>query len=252
MTTPEFSVEFDTLYNNIKSLSAPGLDEYEKSVLLTKAQEEIVKNYFNSTSNKLQQGFDGSEKRQVDFAELIKVVDVTSDTPTPGTYESIDPRAQLFQLPLDIFMVTNETVVLEDTVTSATFRATVIPINYREYDRLMSKPYKEPLKRQCWRMMQANVAAPGANGQKIISEIISRTNTVVDTYKVRYVKKPQPIILEDLSTNDLSINGVSAVSECELNPIVHREILDRAVELAKLAYQDGSLQSTVQLNQRNE
>jgi hypothetical protein len=252
MTTTEFSVEFDTLYNNIKSLSAPGLDEYEKSVLLTKAQEEIVKNYFNPTSNKLQQGFDGSEKRQVDFAELIKVADITSDVPTPGTYVSIDPRAQLFQLPTDVFMVTNETVILEDSLNSTTFRATVIPINYREYDRLMSKPYKEPLKRQCWRMMQANVATPGANGQKIISEIISRTDTVVDTYKVRYVKKPQPIILESLASNSLSINGITAITECELNPIVHREILDRAVELAKLSYQDGSLQATVQLNQRNE
>lgn len=47
MTTQEFSSEFDILYNNIMSNAAPGLDEYEKSVFLTKAQEEILKNYFN-------------------------------------------------------------------------------------------------------------------------------------------------------------------------------------------------------------
>ena len=36
MTTQEFSNEFDVLYNNAGN-QAPGLDEYEKSVFLTKA-----------------------------------------------------------------------------------------------------------------------------------------------------------------------------------------------------------------------
>ena len=42
MTNKEFSYEFDILYNNIMSNQAPGLDDYEKSVFLTKAQENIV------------------------------------------------------------------------------------------------------------------------------------------------------------------------------------------------------------------
>ena len=52
MTTQEFSNEFDVLYNNIMSNAAPGLDEYEKSVFLTKAQNEVLKNYFNPQGNK--------------------------------------------------------------------------------------------------------------------------------------------------------------------------------------------------------
>ena len=42
MTNEEFNNEFDVLYNNITSNQAPGLDEYEKSVFLTKAQDDIV------------------------------------------------------------------------------------------------------------------------------------------------------------------------------------------------------------------
>lgn len=53
MTNEEFSNEFDVLYNNITSNQAPGLDEYEKSVFLTKAQDEIVKAYFNPKTNKV-------------------------------------------------------------------------------------------------------------------------------------------------------------------------------------------------------
>ena len=58
MDIKEFSNEFDVLYNNIMSNQAPGLDEYEKSVFLTKAQNELIKNYFTSTQggNKYQEG----------------------------------------------------------------------------------------------------------------------------------------------------------------------------------------------------
>ena len=72
MTTQEFSNEFDVLYNNIMSNQAPGLDEYEKSVFLTKAQSEILKNYFNPKGNKYGQGFDESAKRQIDFSTLMQ------------------------------------------------------------------------------------------------------------------------------------------------------------------------------------
>lgn len=254
MNVQEFSVEFDILYNNIRSdnvgsASAPGLDEYEKSVLLTKAQEELIKNYFNPTSNKLQQGFDGSEKRQVDFSELIRVQDITNNTPG-NSYLSIDPRAQLFEFPLDTFIITNEQVIIQDG--SNSYGVTVVPINYRDYDLNMSKPYKEPLKRQCWRFIQSNTEPVSPNGQRMISEIITKTGTTVQSYMVRYVKKPQPIILDDLTAWQLSINGVNTVSECELNPIIHREILDRAVELAKVHYVAGDPSSIIQVNQRNE
>jgi len=251
MNIPEFSTEFDTLYNNISSNQAPGIDEYEKSVFLTRAQEEIVKNYFNPRSNKLQQGFDDNEKRQIDFSEITRVANITASNPTPGVYDSLDARSQLFFFPTNVFLIVNERVIL--TEGSATFGVTVIPINYKEYDRLMSKPYKEPLPRQCWRMIQGNSTSPVTGvPQQMVSEIISKTGTVVSTYKVRYVKRPQPIILTDLTASALSINGITAETECELNAIVHREILDRAVELALASYKNGDLGSIMEVNKRNE
>ena len=85
MTNQEFSNEFDVLYNNIMSNQAPGLDEYEKSVFLTKAQDEIVKSYFDPRKNKPQEGFDGNEKRQIDFSMLIVTETGTEaeSAPTP-------------------------------------------------------------------------------------------------------------------------------------------------------------------------
>jgi len=74
MTLPEFSREFDLLYNNINSGLAPSLTDYEKSVFLTKAQEELIKDYFNSKSNKNQEGFSSTPKRIVDFSTLVNTI----------------------------------------------------------------------------------------------------------------------------------------------------------------------------------
>lgn len=235
MTTQEFSNEFDVLYNNIMSNQAPGLDEYEKSVFLTKAQEEIIKNHFNPNGNKYKEGFDDSPKRQIDFSELIRVAEGVpiDDVPT------LDKRAKLFNLPDDVFIIINESVETDSGVVQ------VLPINYSEYTRLMSKPYKRPMKYQAWRLISTSTA-------NIIVELILNNTEDILQYKVRYVKRPVPIILTDLSEYDnVSINGKSSISDCELNPNIHQEILQRAVELAKIAY-IGDTASMVQIGERSE
>ena len=77
-------------------------------------------------------------------------------------------------------------------------------------------------------------------------EIIGRFTGDI-TYKMRYIKTPKPIILVNLSDiqEGLSINGYNTVTECELPPNTHQEILQRAVELAKASYQ-GDLSSVIQ------
>lgn len=243
MTTQEFSSEFDILYNNIMSNQAPGLDEYEKSVFLTKAQDEIVKNYFNSKGNKYQEGFDKSEKRQIDFSTLIKVA--KPSVYSNNSYLKFDDRSQLFQMPNDILFVLNETAL--NIVNGISKLITIIPLNFDEYSRIISKPYKQPLKNQGWRLIQS----PSNTG--FITEIIVKEGSSIEDYKVRYVRRPKPIILTDLSDayTGVSINGLTNVTECELDPILHPEILQRAVELARVAY-TGDMKSTVELGQRSE
>lgn len=261
MTVEEFSVEFDILYNNIKSQSAPGLDEYEKSVFLTKAQEEIVKNYFNPRSNPNQEGFDDSIKRQVDFANIIDINKPTKLVLGNTIDQKIDPRGQLYTIPVDMWFPVNEFVsqkdpsVIESPYQALNRRLTVMPINHNEYSKLISKPYTQPLKRQCWRLFHKD------SGTIRYAEIITNINVTLyeksdnDTsggYTIRYVRKPQPIILDSLVNDGLSVNGINTISECELDSLIHREILDRAVELAKIHYIDGTPGSIIQVNERGE
>lgn len=244
MTTQEFSNEFDVLYNNIMSNQAPGLDEYEKSVFLTKAQLEILKNYFNPKGNKYGQGFDENAKRQIDFSTLITVAKPSQYTPEGG-YVKFDDRSQLYKMPQDILLMLNETGI--NTVDGVRRLISIIPMNYEEYARLMSKPWKQPLKNQGWRLFQST------GGVDFISEIVIKYNSSLDDYKIRYVKRPKPIILANLADeySNVSIEGINTITECELDPILHPEILQRAVELAKSAY-TGDLKSSVELGQRSE
>lgn len=244
MTTQEFSNEFDVLYNNIMSNQAPGLDEYEKSVFLTKAQLEILKNYFNPKGNKYGQGFDENAKRQIDFSTLITVAKPSLYTPTDD-YVKFDDRSQLYKMPSDILLVLNETGI--NTVDKVKRLISIVPMNYEEYARLMSKPWKQPLKNQGWRLFQS------AGEVAFISEVVIKYNSTLTDYKIRYVKRPKPIILANLADeySNVSIEGLNTVTECELDPILHPEILQRAVELAKSAY-TGDLKSSVELGQRSE
>lgn len=239
MTTQEFSAQFDVLYDNISSGQAPGLTEYEKSIFLTKAQDEIIKNYFNPKGNKYQEGFDGSPKRQVDFSMLMRVVEATSTTSTVSLHDATN--SAFYNIPDDIFIFVNEFVQV--TRGNNTVKLTTIPLSFDEYSKLMSKPFKRPLKNQAWRLM-INVAS-----SKEVVQIIPGPSDTISKYIIRYVKKPSPIVLEKL--DDLTIEGQSTVKECELDPILHQEILQRAVELAKAAYA-GDLQSAVELGNRSE
>ena len=99
------------------------------------------------------------------------------------------------------------------------------------------------------------IAGTSSHGQEIntpVYEVIGRFTVNEDfinpIYNIRYVKKPKPIILDNLNdiNEGLSIDGFDQKSECELPEEIHEEILQRAVELAKSAYM-GDLNSEIAL-----
>lgn len=401
MTNQEFSNEFDVLYNNIMSNSAPGLDEYEKSIFLTKAQNEIIKNYFTSTQNgnKYNEGFEDSQKRLVDFSKLVTVssciIPYTSyeggftytgssgyfkadviitgnnsssiydnhsnsipvrgsinvvfmstnvDSPTARGTITINNSNELFativvQTPRSTSFVSEDNLktAFKDITLTGSYNISItvtefdkgdggeftptasqvattdnslvikqsfkytdshllinfpynfflyisgevtldrggktvmrqqVPIKYDEYIRVMSKPYRNSIKRQIYSISANSDLSYGGNALKKNAEdpttsgispllvngaieLILPYNEVFKSYKLRYVRYPVPIILEDLKEAGLSIQGESAASSCELGEEIHPEILQRAVELAKATYV-GDVKSIVELGQRSE
>lgn len=270
MTVTEFSNQFDLLFNNITSNQAPGLNEYEKSVFLTKAQDEVVKNYFevDSQGNTVKKGFDDTAIRQMDFSDLIMSKSFTEAQSSDKSYlePDVDPRALVYKISKSdgVYIIINESLNLMDHQEGRSIVKgirQVIPVKYTEYMRLMSKPFKEPLKNTAWRIISkgregdadvdTTTGDPTLTDKNVSSkiEIVTtsadrnkyRKNGERDTivYNIRYVKRPRPIILTDLSDTfgeDLTINGYNKAMTCELNESTHEAILQRAVELAKVAW----------------
>jgi len=257
MTTAEFSRQFDVRFNNIDSNLAHSVTEYEKSLYLTQAQLEIVKNYFNPKGNKYQEGFDGSPKRDVDFSNIIKIKAI--GTGTGGTGVAVTGNVEFgiktvrFSIVDNVMMILNERFSFNGTGNPSVYDydTTVVPIDYKQYQTILGKAYKDPPLRQTWRFIRSGAITNGASVSLDV-ELITKSNFAIGSayiYHVRYLKRPVPIILEALGS--LTIENTSAVTQCELSPELHDEILARAVEIAKADFQ-GDLNSQVEVNKRVE
>lgn len=217
MTNPEFSIEFDILYNNISSNKAPGLNEYEKSVFLTKAQEQIVTELYSGRNNTYN-SFEETEEQRRYLNSLVKTA--TCDI-LYGPPNYIRENSNVFTLPKDLLYITYEVCK-----NNSMKEFSVYPVSHDELSKIINNPFRGPSKNRVLRL---------DNGTSLINkedrsvEIISTDK--ITMYKIRYIRKPNPIILTDLE-DDLSINGISEESECELDSSLHRTILDRAVALA--------------------
>ena len=272
MTNEEMSNMLDTLLTSYGTKALFGeqsskaeitLDEYEKSVFLTQAQDIIVKTYFETKTNDYNEGFDDSERRQVDFSSLIKIYKPslttsinTTDYSTNITKDqnddtklcsmAFDSRGLIYKLPSNILFMINESFIVNNK------RYVVKPISYKEYDRQMSKAYAQPLKKQCWRVFQNQGTGYDIYSEIIpiqyVKDLIDKSNAVSE-YIIRYIKRPTPIIIVDLP-DGLSIDGESKQSECKLNPILHFDIVNEAFKIA-ITSRGRSFQDEQQQRQKN-
>lgn len=217
MTSQEFSIEFDILYNNISSNQAPGLTEYEKSVFLTQAQEALVLDLYKGTAG---DSFETTEEVTRYLSTLVKSF-VTTHFEEPINYIGIPEYAVQFQLN-DLWFITFQSAsILVNMVNSRD--VLVVPAKQDSLYKDLQNPFKKPNKNKI-------LAINEDDKIKLYSEY------PITRYVLKYLSKPSPIILSDLESG-LSINGVSNVTECSLPESLHRQILLRAVQMAKAVWQ---------------
>lgn len=216
----------DTLLNSYAfqarfgSTDNPGtveLDEYEKSQLLTKSQEDTVIDLY-SGRNPIGASFEQTEELRRYLANLIREAKLSPIETTAGIL-GIDSKSKFFTLPEDLWFITYESVDITDDKCEGHTSLEVIPVRQDEYHRIKKNPFR------------------GANGRRALRldlsdgviEIVSKY--AVSQYYLRYLRKIKPIILTDLGSEN-SIRGISSVTECELPESLHQMILERAVAAA--------------------
>lgn len=221
MSPKEFSDNFDVLFNSYAVNAGFGvnntpyeLDEYEKSVLLTAAQNAVVIGLYDGTLNG-----DSLEKTE----ELRRCLDALIKTCNPtevAKENNISDKSQLFKLPEDLWFITYESANLVNApYCEGNTEIGVIPMKQDEWYRSKDNPFRMPNKRKAVRLDA---------GDRLV-ELISAYP--IERYVVRYIRKPNPIVLIDLEEG-LFIDGFNKVTECELSTVVHDIILEKAVQLA--------------------
>lgn len=220
MTTQEFSIEFDILYNNLASNTAPPLNEYEKSVLLTKAQSDIVIELYSGRNN-LGLSYESSEEARKYLAPLIvkKVIPLSHTISGVMEHKVTNPNSE-------IPFITRECI--NNTIP-------VIPVTQDEYTRIKDNPFKGPSKNRAIRVLDED-------GASLIACNLPRIPNA--QYSYWGISRPTPIILDGIDDPTLTIEGkkTDTPQECILDASLHRMILDRAVLYAKQAYIGGQLQ----------
>jgi len=244
MTPTEFSIEFDLLYNNALGTSAPSMNDYEKSLWLTEAQENIIRSLYEDKPKGF--SFEQSERsrRRLEPLTLTGKVSFDSGLDTSLTTLKLNPTSKFFAISNDAWYI-----LFEQVTTSASKRIKVVPVSLDQYSLLIENPFKKPNTRKAWRLDSKNTIS-----SEYVVEIVS--DQTLTTYTYRYLSKPTPIILTNIAAGDyvgmgLTINGLTAVTDPILTSEVHRVILTKAVELATLAYKENTLTNNVQLNQNN-
>lgn len=237
MTTIEFSNGFDTLVDSYKRfkdfddkqvLDSVEFNEYEKSIFLTQAQEDIVKSYYTGNGNG-SDSFESNESVRRYLDTLVKT-HVSNSEATPEA-KKINSNSKFFELPTgdDLWFIVYEGVTLSGLAPGCNDSqgVSVVPIKHDNLQRVLKNPFRAPNER---RVLRLDIAGG-------MVELISRY--AISEYIVRYVSKPEPIILTNLP-NNLTINGISSITDCRLNSVIHSAILERAVQLA-LTSRIGSL-----------
>ena len=224
MTTQEFSDGFDTLVSSYRrfkdfdkkeELDSIEFDEYEKSFWLTKAQLEIVLSYYTGR-NPAGLSFEETEEVRRYLDSLVKTSILT--TPIQGTKVYSD--SVFYELPSDLAFITLEQVTFSDSGKCWDGKTVeVVPARQDEWGRLKRNPFRGPNEHRALRLDA---------GEKTV-EIAAKHP--IGSYLVRYLAKPEPIVLEDLP-NELTIDGVSTAQTCKLTEALHQTILETAVELA--------------------
>lgn len=216
MNVHEFSDQFDVMLNTFGEGMGIVLDEYEKSLFLTQAQQKIVETLYNGNAG---YSFEESEGLRRYLSNLVNTIEIDKPVDAP-LQVPLSKNSVFYMLPDDLWFITYESVIIKDDDECMDGRELMVtPVAQDEYRRVVNNPFRGPNRSRALRLDVKNNMV----------EIVSRYK--IGKYIVRYVKRLHPIILTNLPDN-LTIQGESIITECELHEALHEVILNEAVKLA--------------------
>jgi len=215
MTPAQMLNEFNVLYDAISSNSAPGYDNVDVSILLSKAQQELFMEAYEAHE---------VTEKTTRILEELKV----QTTFTTFTTSTTHPNAVTVTLPTNLWLITKEEVTISYTDCNGDTKTKRIPVDEitdYQYNINLDNPFRKPDTTIAWRYTL---------GDRVI-ELINDGTYSFTTYHLTYLKQPVEIDID---------NNVSS----ELPTISHRDIVEKAVRLATASIHPDY---NIKLNEKN-
>lgn len=246
MTYSEMDYEFSIVYDSIAGLQAPSYNKKMKSVLLTMAQEQLLKNRLNPQGNKYGDSFEETEKRKIEFSSLVKNTILTTNASTTANLTN----GTFWEMPSNFWLAITERADIEFSSISGCYEigatktdVRIKPITHDYYMANINNPMKAPYEELIWRLNISSTLNSLNENENILVELVTDGKFFVSSYKIRYIAKPVPIIL-DTSI----IRGVTGPKSCQLDEMIHSEIVRTAAELAVEISKDPQRFQTLKIN----
>lgn len=204
MTRQQFLDQFYIDYDQVADQAAPGYSPLELSRIASEAQENLITVNYNSKSNKLQEGFEETEKRISDLGELVRYKTYTTFSAgfLDNSFDILLPNTLITNGPTDYSDVYWFTILetckasnLDCSIPGNTIvyvSPTIVDITHGELVTALKDPFRKPyIKGNSGKVLRLR-----SEGRK--HSLITDGSFTITNYTVGYIKKPQPI---DLTTN---------------------------------------------------
>lgn len=197
----------------VTSNSAPGLTDSEISLFLTDAEFNYVKKNLPPEGT-----VDALTINKRNLSTLYVNDELTVSPDQTGAFTN----GQYWSIPSNMFYILTLFATMNSPTTCLNGTEVMFkPINYDEYNTNIKNPFKQPGKGLGWYLE----GEPYLTTQRI-QTIISGDFSGIDTLSISYIKRPNGITVDSVSSQ----NQVNSI----LPDITHIQIVDDAVELAKL------------------
>lgn len=235
MTALEKHYDFRLLSDEIEALANKSFTVAEIDWLLTRSQEQLVRNRINQ-NNVRRRGFEMDRKRIDDLKGiLVKWPEQPELTPTQhseGVYE-----VDLNDLLYSYYFFVRATAL--STLDNCKQRVGLTEVQHDDLNESLSDPFNKPNKR---RLLFNFGRSSDGSGSAIY--IYGQTGQEIDNVRIEYLKKPNPIRVGGYTYVD---GTIVVASETDLDEHIHPEIVNQAVMLATGIMKDPALYQAFQL-----
>lgn len=228
MTYKELSDAFDIYsnrYSESKYASLLFFDEYEKSLLITKAANEIVK--------ELLPFYDKNEKIKKQLLQITRSAQISSQSVVNNDLR-LKKDSIVYELPDDVLYVVAQSL---RNSTGAIIKR-IKPLQDDESYYTFDNPFRSSDRGYAWAVgLSINVEGQIKEYSEIITSVLSSTNP---EYYLKYICKVPAFIVTD-NLLEASICGMSTndntLAEAPLG-MLHEKILDRAISIGYMSKGD--------------